>query len=87
MTKLDRVGFRKLVARHRVNDGEGFRLKAHDPADTGPFSDEDKEHCRELLQHSVGWLADAQAKLYAQDRWALLLILQAMDAADPFEGG
>ncbi len=72
---------RKFIAHHRVDDGSRFRLAEHDPADTGTLSAEDKPEAQEMLQQGVTWLAEEQAKLYAQDRWALLLIFQAMDAA------
>src|SRR4051794_9019645 len=70
----------KLAKRYRVTDGKGFRLADHDPADTGGL-DLDKKEARGLLQEGVERLAELQAKLYAQDRWAVLLIFQAMDAA------
>lgn len=72
---------RRLVARHRVDDGAGFRLADRDPADTGPFDRDEKKEAKELLEAGVEALAELQSKLYAQDRWALLLVLQAMDAA------
>ena len=81
MAKPAPADFQQLVAPHRVGDGKGFRLADHAPADTGPFGPEGKDPCRKLLKHGVEWLAEAQEKLYAQDRWALLLIFQAMDAA------
>ena len=69
-----------VVGRYRVTDGAGFRLKDHDPGDTAGL-DLDKEHARGLLQEGVQLLAELQDMLYAQDRWAVLLIFQAMDAA------
>ena len=72
---------RKLVKPYRVSDGRGFRLDGVDPGDTGPFENEDAPLAREWLKRSVDELSDLQSKLYAQDRWALLLIFQAMDAA------
>ena len=70
----------KLSKPYRVKNGKGFRLKDYDPADTHGM-DLDKAGSTELLNKSVTHMADLQAKLYAQDRWALLLIFQAMDAA------
>src|SRR3954470_22038829 len=70
----------KLAKRYRVTDGKGFRLADHDPADTGGL-DLGKKEAQGLLQEGVERLAELQAKLYAQDRWAVLLIFQAMDAA------
>jgi PPK2 family polyphosphate:nucleotide phosphotransferase len=69
----------KLTKPYRVNDGKNFRLKDYDPASTGQVHS--KEHAKELLQRSIEEMADLQDKLYAQDRWAVLLIFQAMDAA------
>jgi PPK2 family polyphosphate:nucleotide phosphotransferase len=63
----------------RITNGEKFRLKDHDPADTSGLKDKDK--ALKMLQHSVEALSHLQEKLYAQDQWAALLIFQAMDAA------
>jgi PPK2 family polyphosphate:nucleotide phosphotransferase len=62
-----------------VDDGREFRLKDVDPADTGDFRSRDEAH--DLLAQGVACLSELQEKLYAQDRWSLLLIFQAMDAA------
>jgi PPK2 family polyphosphate:nucleotide phosphotransferase len=80
---------RTLAERHLVRDGAGFRLSRHDPADTGPFREGThplareggKEGTRDLLAAGVRELARMQDMLYAQDRWSLLLVFQAMDAA------
>jgi PPK2 family polyphosphate:nucleotide phosphotransferase len=69
----------KLVKSYRVDDGKKFSLKDFDPADTGHLHS--KEHAKELLERGIAEMAELQDKLYAQDRWALLLIFQAMDAA------
>jgi PPK2 family polyphosphate:nucleotide phosphotransferase len=69
----------KLCQPYRVDDGAEFRLKDFDPADTGELHS--KEHADELLERGIARMAELQDKLYAQDRWALLLIFQAMDAA------
>ena len=69
----------KLVKPYRIEHGKSFRLKDFDPADTGDLHS--KPHAEELLEKGVATMADLQSKLYAQDRWALLLIFQAMDAA------
>jgi PPK2 family polyphosphate:nucleotide phosphotransferase len=68
----------KLSACHRVDDGADFRLAQHDPRDTGSIG---KDDARELLAEGVAKLAEMQEKLYAQDRWSLLVILQGMDAS------
>ncbi|HEU4686911.1 MAG TPA: polyphosphate kinase 2 family protein [Vicinamibacterales bacterium] len=70
----------RLAKRFRVTS-DRFRLKDVDPADTQGLDDEDKAHAKEWLRHGVEALAALQDRLYAQDRWALLLIFQAMDAA------
>src|SRR4249920_807436 len=71
----------KLLDRYRVTNGKKFRLKDFDPGDTGGLKSESKQEAKELLRRGVDLLADLQDKLYAQDRWAVLLIFQAMDAA------
>jgi PPK2 family polyphosphate:nucleotide phosphotransferase len=72
---------RSLATLYRVEDGKGFSLRKCDPGDTAGFSKDAKGEAEELLRHSTEQLAELQDMLYAQDRWALLLIFQAMDAA------
>jgi PPK2 family polyphosphate:nucleotide phosphotransferase len=72
---------RELAKPFRVTDGDGFRLKDIDPGDTLNLKSEDKPRVKEALATGVQALADLQDMLYAQDRWAILLIFQAMDAA------
>ena len=74
-------GSRRLARPYRVTNGKKFRLKDIDPGDTGKFSSEDKARSKEALQLGIDALAALQDVLYAQDRWAVLLIFQAMDAA------
>ena len=69
----------KLAKAYRVESGKHFQLKDYDPADTGHWRT--KEHADETLQQGIVRTAALQDMLYAQDRWALLLIFQAMDAA------
>lgn len=69
----------KFIAPYRVESGKKFRLKDFDPADTGRMKT--KQGSQDLLARGVQALAEMQDKLYAQDRWSLLLIFQAMDAA------
>ncbi|HEX5262254.1 MAG TPA: polyphosphate kinase 2 family protein [Phenylobacterium sp.] len=71
---------KRYVHPYRVTDGKGFRLKGFDPGDTGGLQI-GKREAAELLQGGSEWLATEQDMLYAQDRWSLLLIFQAMDAA------
>ena len=66
---------------YRVTNGKKFRLKDVDPGDTGELKSEDKPRAKEALRTGVGALTELQDMLYAQDRWSLLLIFQAMDAA------
>ena len=72
-----------MSSRHPIasRTGEKFRLKDVDPGDTGTLKSEDKPRAKEALQIGVEALAELQDMLYAQDRWAVLLIFQAMDAA------
>ena len=72
---------RKLARHYRIKDGKGFRLDDVDPGDTAWLKAEDKPAAKEALQQGVDALATLQDILYAQDRWAVLLIFQAMDAA------
>ncbi len=72
---------RKLAAPFRVHRGDKFRLKDIDPGDTLDFKLEDKPRAKETLALGIAALEELQDKLYADDRWALLLIFQAMDAA------
>jgi len=69
----------KLSSHCQINHGKNFRLKDFDPrATTGIHG---KEHAEELLKKGIAEMAELQDMLYAQDRWAVLLIFQAMDAA------
>ena len=62
-----------------MTDGAGFRLKDFDPAET--LGLKSKEHAQEILERGIAHLGELQEKLFAQDRWAILIVLQAMDAA------
>jgi len=75
---LDRI--QKYIRPYRITKGKGFQLKNFDPGDTSGLV-LDKGEAAELLQRGTEWLAEEQDMLYAQDRWSLLLIFQAMDAA------
>jgi len=72
---------RSLATRYRIDEGKKFRLRDFDPGDTAGLPKEFKEDSKQLLQRSTELLAELQDKLFAQDRWGLLLIFQAMDAA------
>ena len=69
-----------FIKPYRVEKGKRFRLRDCDPHDTAGLK-ENKKKAREILAHGVERLADLQDKLYAQDRWGVLLVFQAMDAA------
>ena len=71
--------FRALAQPYVVRDGRRFRLKAFDPA--GPGASASQQGAKKFLKKSIAALSDLQEKLYAQDRWGVLLIFQAMDAA------
>jgi PPK2 family polyphosphate:nucleotide phosphotransferase len=71
----------KLLKRYRIEQGKHFRLADHDPADTHGLKSELKPQAKQLLADGVKKLSDLQDVLAAQDRWGLLLIFQAMDAA------
>jgi PPK2 family polyphosphate:nucleotide phosphotransferase len=72
---------RQLAELYRVTNGDKFSLKNVDPGDTHDFNSEDKPRAKAALAAGVEVLSELQDKLYAQDKWAVLLILQAMDAA------
>jgi PPK2 family polyphosphate:nucleotide phosphotransferase len=64
-----------------VDGRKKFRLKDFEPSDTAKFTSEDKPRAKEALTIGIEALAELQDMLYAQDRWSVLLIFQAMDAA------
>jgi PPK2 family polyphosphate:nucleotide phosphotransferase len=70
---------REFAKPFRIADGSHFRLKDIDPAET--LGVKSKEHAQDALERGIERLTKLQEKLYAQDRWAVLLILQGMDAA------
>jgi PPK2 family polyphosphate:nucleotide phosphotransferase len=69
----------ELAKRYRITNGKKFRLKDFDPGDTWKLKS--KDGAAELLQGGVDRLQELQETLYAQDKWAVLLVFQAMDAA------
>jgi PPK2 family polyphosphate:nucleotide phosphotransferase len=70
---------REFVKPFLVDDGAHFRLKDFKAGDT--LGLKSKEHAKEILERGLVRLGELQEKLYAQDRWGILLILQGMDAA------
>jgi PPK2 family polyphosphate:nucleotide phosphotransferase len=71
----------KMLKKYRVENGKHFRLKDFDPADTHGLDSESKDEAKKLLADGVQQLSALQDILAAQDRWGLLVIFQAMDAA------
>jgi PPK2 family polyphosphate:nucleotide phosphotransferase len=73
---------KQIAKPFRVTDGKGFRLKDIDPGNTLEFTKEEhKGRAKEALANGILALTELQDMLYAQDKWAVLLIFQAMDAA------
>jgi PPK2 family polyphosphate:nucleotide phosphotransferase len=72
---------RKLANPYRIDDGRKFKLDAMNPGDVGDLTAEDKPRAKEALALGVQALAELQGLLYAQNRWAALVVFQAMDAA------
>jgi PPK2 family polyphosphate:nucleotide phosphotransferase len=70
---------REFVKTFRITDGKKFRLQDFDPGET--LGLKSKRHAQNTLESGIARLAELQEKLYAQDRWAVLMILQGMDAA------
>jgi len=86
--KLEAVGKKELIKRAKkfsekycVGDGNKFRLKDYDTKASFELAQDDKPLVKQALQMGVKALATLQDVLYAQDKWSLLLIFQAMDAA------
>ena len=70
----------KIVERYRVTDGDKFKLKDFDPNDDGDV-DFDKKDGKEILEAGVKKLAELQERLYAEGKWAILMVLQGIDTA------
>ena len=71
---------RKLIKRYRIDHPGRFRLSAIDCADTCGI-DFDKDEAKAMLADDIKRLAHLQQRLYADGRWALLIVLQGMDAS------
>jgi PPK2 family polyphosphate:nucleotide phosphotransferase len=74
------MNLEKLIKRFRVDGAGGFKLSRFDPADTCGL-DIGKSAAEDMIAGGLRHLTAMQEKLYAQDRWALLIVLQGMDAA------
>jgi PPK2 family polyphosphate:nucleotide phosphotransferase len=70
----------KIVERYRVTEGDKFKLKDFDPSDDGNV-DFDKKDGKEILEAGVKKLAKLQERLYAEGKWAILMVLQGIDTA------
>ncbi len=86
--ELDSLSHKELIERAKdfakqycVGNGENFRLKDYPTDDYPELKKDEKKIFKDLLQMGVETLAVMQDKMYAQDKWSLLLIFQAMDAA------
>ena len=77
--QLDRI--HKIIKPYCITDGKSFKLKDIDPDDTGDFDKDDKENFKLALEDGIKMLRELQEKLYADDKFGILLIFQAMDAA------
>ncbi len=72
---------KKLSNRYCVGNGKDFRLRDFSTLPKKTFGPEDKSTFKEALEQGINALAELQEVLYAQDKWSLLVIFQAMDAA------
>jgi PPK2 family polyphosphate:nucleotide phosphotransferase len=72
---------KKFSKQYCVGDGDGFKLKDYETKASFNLGDEGKPLVNQTLQIGVEALATMQDVLYAQDKWSLLLVFQAMDAA------
>jgi PPK2 family polyphosphate:nucleotide phosphotransferase len=69
-----------IAKRFRIDRPDKFRLSSHDPAECFGLS-VDKSDGKDLLKEGIEQLSDLQGRLYADGRWSVLIVLQAMDAA------
>ena len=82
MVKLDSpTAIDEFVAPYRIDDPGGFKLAKQDPADTAGMSRDFKDDAKDYLARGIDWMAEQQSMLAAQNRWSVLLIFQARDAA------
>jgi PPK2 family polyphosphate:nucleotide phosphotransferase len=70
----------QIAKRFRIAHPSRFRLAQHDPAEVCGLSI-DKADAKAMLQDGIARLEDLQERLYASDRWSVLIVLQGMDAA------
>jgi PPK2 family polyphosphate:nucleotide phosphotransferase len=79
--QIESLHVKELLAPFKVTKGKSFRLKDHPTEDDRKDFDFDKEFAAALLTDGIDDLQDIQEKLYADNRWSVLLVFQAMDAA------
>jgi PPK2 family polyphosphate:nucleotide phosphotransferase len=70
----------RLVEPYRIDKPDKFRVADFDPGDSGGL-DRNKDDVKGMLAQDIVKLADLQKRLYAQNRWAILVVLQGMDTA------
>jgi PPK2 family polyphosphate:nucleotide phosphotransferase len=78
MTKSTAPALKPYVEPFRVDGGKAFQLDGHHTGERGGLH---KETGKKIIEANRVRLSELQEKLYAQDRWSLLLIFQGMDAA------
>lgn len=69
-----------IAKRFRIDKPKKFRLSKHDPTECCGLSI-DKKEAQAMLAEGIARLSELQERLYANDRWSVLIVLQAMDAA------
>ena len=69
-----------IAKRFRIDKPDKFRLSKHDPAECYGLTS-DKKEATAMLGEGIERLSELQQRLYAEDRWSVLIVLQAMDAA------
>ena len=69
-----------IAKRFRIDKPDKFRLSKHDPAECYGLTP-DKKDATAMLGEGIERLSELQQRLYAEDRWSVLIVLQAMDAA------
>ncbi len=70
----------KMLKHYRIDDPDRFRLSDFDPADTSGL-DFDKSGAEAMMKEDIDRMRDLQERLYADNRWSLLIVLQGMDTA------
>jgi len=70
----------KVVKHCRIDKPAKFKLADHDPAERFGLST-DIEDVRPILAEGMSRLSELQERLYADGQWAVLILLQGMDAA------